>query len=658
MNVTLSLAIIVKDDAKGLDRCLNSVKDVLDEIIIVDTGSTDNTKEVAYKYTDKVYDFEWIDDFAAARNFSFSKCTKDYILWLDSDDEVKKEDCDKIRNLDYTDKDMIVCDYVYSHDEHDRGIDIVPRERIIKRSLSLKWVGEIHECIILTNNYYRSDIKIHHYKTKGNSDRNLRMLERIIKKNPNDARNTYYLGKEYYGFGEIDKAIEMLEHHVNKTTGWYEYRYKAFYYLAICYMHKKNNEKFLDSIYNSLRVEGHWAEPYNLLGMYFFGINQYHRAIQWFKFCLEIDRPKNLLDSYISDYYDFLPCLQLCVCYFRIGNIEESIKYHKRTVELKPYEKNVIENAKFFNIHTDTKKEGSNRKLNLGCGDKLIEGFINVDIFDSEGVDEKFDLDDIPYKNNSISAINSEHSLEHLPFERVKKALKEWFRVLKCGGELFLKIPDFELCVKNYINSPLLDRDFSKTKAWYKCTIYGWQRSLKGEPDEAQIHKSGFSKEEISILLKEAGFTIISLKNYDGYATPSIDVKAIKPYEDINVGWITPEDWNYGPTRLRVLNVDKWLKSQGYNSKVIEYSEALNENYNIIVVGQLYNEFHYNNIKKLKDRKKTIICDICEDILFDQWVVKILKISNYVVCCSHDLEKKVKEINRNTYVIEEAYETV
>ena len=78
--------MIVKNEEKVLARCLESVKDIVDEIIIVDTGSNDKTKEIAYRYTQNVYDFEWAQDFSAARNYSFSKATKDYQMWLDADD--------------------------------------------------------------------------------------------------------------------------------------------------------------------------------------------------------------------------------------------------------------------------------------------------------------------------------------------------------------------------------------------------------------------------------------------------------------------------------------------------------------------------------------------------------------------------------------------
>ena len=97
--VTLSLCMIVRDEEDVLGRCLESVKDLADEIIIVDTGSNDRTKEIAAYYTDRIYDFEWCDDFSAARNFAFSKGTKDFLMWLDADDVIPGEEAERFRSF-------------------------------------------------------------------------------------------------------------------------------------------------------------------------------------------------------------------------------------------------------------------------------------------------------------------------------------------------------------------------------------------------------------------------------------------------------------------------------------------------------------------------------------------------------------------------------
>ncbi len=88
----ISLCMITKDEEKILEKCLNPIKNMVDEIIIVDTGSKDNTKEIAKRFTDNIYYSKWNDDFSAARNFSISKATKDWILVLDPDEKIERED--------------------------------------------------------------------------------------------------------------------------------------------------------------------------------------------------------------------------------------------------------------------------------------------------------------------------------------------------------------------------------------------------------------------------------------------------------------------------------------------------------------------------------------------------------------------------------------
>ena len=97
--VSFSLCMIVKDEEAVLSRCLDSLHDIMDEIIIVDTGSTDKTKEIARKYTDKIFDYKWCNDFADARNFAASKATGDYIYTADADEYLDAENRDKLCQL-------------------------------------------------------------------------------------------------------------------------------------------------------------------------------------------------------------------------------------------------------------------------------------------------------------------------------------------------------------------------------------------------------------------------------------------------------------------------------------------------------------------------------------------------------------------------------
>ena len=116
----LSLCMIVRNEEERLARCLRSVQGAVDEIVIVDTGSMDGTKAIAAAFTDRVFDFAWRDDFAAARNASMAYATKPYILWLDADDVLERSEREKLialkKRLDGT-VDAVMMPYHYAHRE-------------------------------------------------------------------------------------------------------------------------------------------------------------------------------------------------------------------------------------------------------------------------------------------------------------------------------------------------------------------------------------------------------------------------------------------------------------------------------------------------------------------------------------------------------------
>ena len=115
--------MIVRDEEAVLARCLDSVRGAVDEIIIVDTGSTDRTRQIAARYTGRVYDFAWIDDFSAARNFAFSKAAMEFSMWLDADDVLLPEDRAAFLALKETlpdDVDAVMMRYHTAFDEQGR----------------------------------------------------------------------------------------------------------------------------------------------------------------------------------------------------------------------------------------------------------------------------------------------------------------------------------------------------------------------------------------------------------------------------------------------------------------------------------------------------------------------------------------------------------
>ena len=175
--IRISCCMIVKDEEKVLARCLDSIADLMDEIIIVDTGSTDRTKEIARKYTDKIYDFKWIQDFSAARNYAFSLAKMEYIYTADADEVVDPENRKRFRYLKeciLPEIEIVQMKYgnqlqhgtVYNFDEE-------YRPKLFKRLREFVWEGAIHEMVRLEPVVYDSDIVITHLPEKPHGDRDL-----------------------------------------------------------------------------------------------------------------------------------------------------------------------------------------------------------------------------------------------------------------------------------------------------------------------------------------------------------------------------------------------------------------------------------------------------------------------------------------------------
>lgn len=163
---TISLCMIVKNEDEVLARCLDTVADLMDEIIIVDTGSTDKTKEIAARYTDKIYDFEWIKDFSAARNFSFSKATMDYIYAPDADELLDEENRERFRILkECLDPQIEIVQMKYVTEQDDDVVMNVKKEyrpKLFKRLRTFTWIDPVHETVRLDPVVYDSDIEIIH----------------------------------------------------------------------------------------------------------------------------------------------------------------------------------------------------------------------------------------------------------------------------------------------------------------------------------------------------------------------------------------------------------------------------------------------------------------------------------------------------------------
>jgi len=346
--------MIVKDEEDTLGRCLKSVKDIVDEIIIVDTGSSDNTKKVARRFTSRVYYFNWIDDFSATRNYSFSKATMEYIMWLDADDVILEKDALKIRQLKASIDpavDIVMMKYNYGFDENGQVTLSYFRERLLKRSDNFKWNEPIHEYIQPSGHIINSDICITHKKTHPSvSDRNLKIFEKMIAEGKEfSPRNLFYYARELYYNQRYYDAIKNFNEFLDCEKGWIEDRVSACYDLSVCYTLTKEPEKRLKALLRSFEFSIPRAEIFCQIGFHYLEAADYEKAIAWYNLATKLTKPTDTWGFILHDCWDYIPNIQLCLCYDRLGNIDEAIKYNKKAAEYKPNDTAVLYNINYFN---------------------------------------------------------------------------------------------------------------------------------------------------------------------------------------------------------------------------------------------------------------------------------------------------------------------
>ncbi len=217
--------MIVKDEEELLPRCLESVCGAVDEIIVVDTGSSDRSAAIARKHGAKVVEFAWCDDFAAARNAGLELATGDWILFLDADEALDTAAREQIRSWTA----VSGCDGLFLNIHNytgsgQQGATVNPVLRLFRNAPEHRFTGRIHEQIaaaICERNpeaaFHVTDMVIHHYgyqtvivERKDKVNRNVRLLQRAVMEEPKQPFHHYNLGVEYLRTGQAERALESF----------------------------------------------------------------------------------------------------------------------------------------------------------------------------------------------------------------------------------------------------------------------------------------------------------------------------------------------------------------------------------------------------------------------------------------------------------------
>lgn len=345
--------MIVKNEEDVIGRCLKSVAELVDEIIVVDTGSTDNTKKIVSEFTNAIYDFEWIDDFGAARNYAFSKASCPYSMWLDADDiflPIDREIFLKLKSELDTSINAVLMKYNTGFDENGNITFSYFRERIIKNNIGMQWVGAVHEVIPTIGKTQYSECAVTHQKLHpSDPDRNLQIFEKQIESGAKlDLRQQYYYGRELYYHKRFNDAINVFESFLVDNSGWLENKIDACIHCAYCYYGLGKDIEALEMLFKSFVYDIPRAEVCCNIGKHFFDRATYNQAIYWYERAYTCDLTENQSGFIAADSYGYTPCIQLCVCYSRLGNYNKAIEYNSKAAKYKPNSEAVAHNRIYF----------------------------------------------------------------------------------------------------------------------------------------------------------------------------------------------------------------------------------------------------------------------------------------------------------------------
>ncbi len=333
--ITISLCMIVKNEERILARCLDSIEDLMDEIVIVDTGSTDRTKAIASRYTDKIYDYEWTGDFAEARNFAFSKAGMEYIYSADADEVMDERNREAFRRLKTTLLPEIDIVQMYYANQLSYGTiynyDRELRPKLFRRLRTFRWQGAIHEQVELNPVIYDSEIEIRHMPENNHKDRDLAAFVRRTGEGDRlDKRLHNIYAKELFISGEDQdflKAAAFFESSCMDTERSADEIKEAACVVARAARIAGDTAKFFKYAMKVVACEG-CAEICCELGAYYLGVQDVDEAVVWYyNAAYETESILNLRCS------KEIPLRGLARCYRMAGNETQAAEYDRLAAE-------------------------------------------------------------------------------------------------------------------------------------------------------------------------------------------------------------------------------------------------------------------------------------------------------------------------------------
>jgi len=342
--------IICKDSESTIAATIESISKCTDFLNITDTGSQDKTKEIIketcnkLQFPFKLTDFQWIDDFAAARNFNFQQIPPeaDWLVWVDSDDIIEEDKPNYLRDLAKGAPPQIGAfwiPYHYAFDEFGNVTTMFIRERLLRACFGWKWQCRVHETVVSNSPCQMvkdAGVRIKHTSRHGDrAERNFKLLERMLIEEPEHLRTWMYMGHQHFAGGNWKEAIQWYQKFAGHPDVLPIERYQALTYACRASMSLNDFQQASYFALTALEVFPEWGEAYVLLSMAYGRMGQFQKSIFWG----EASRGKGIPEEVIFiNPLDYTFNVEVCLfeAYASLGQMDKSMKCLDAALQVRP----------------------------------------------------------------------------------------------------------------------------------------------------------------------------------------------------------------------------------------------------------------------------------------------------------------------------------
>ena len=343
----VSATLIVRNEERFLAGCLASLRGVADETVVVDTGSSDATRQIAVEYGARVFDFPWRDDFSAARNYAIERARGSWILYIDADERVRAGDFEAVKR-ELADRRMIACTVCFYPIT---GCTAYREYRLFRRDERIRFEGAMHETMVPSlrrlveaghGHIGQSSLTLDHLGYDGDQkhklERNMRLLLKETAADPDRLFLWWHLGTVYRDLGRTADAIATWHKGIRlATASSFRFPEDGLCFIELARLLATQGKDPLPLIERGLALQpGNYMLQW-LKGKALLARQRYDAAVPIFEALAAVDADTLVADaSYDKRIFGAWAFAELGGCAFRLGRYEESEQWYDRAEERAP----------------------------------------------------------------------------------------------------------------------------------------------------------------------------------------------------------------------------------------------------------------------------------------------------------------------------------